>query len=89
MNHEHTVVTANSGAASTNDLQLLSVEEVADRLRIGRTKVYELMGRGALRSVRIGVARRVPIMEVNRFVTDMLTNQEVASPFGESDHGRQ
>ena len=40
---------------------LLSVEEAADRLSLGRTKTYELIASGQLRSVNIGRARRVPI----------------------------
>lgn len=39
---------------------LLTPEEAADRLSLGRTKLYELMSSGALRSVRIGKSRRIP-----------------------------
>jgi len=41
---------------------------VADYLRIGRTKVYELMATGDLRSVKIGRARRVTQAAVDQFV---------------------
>jgi excisionase family DNA binding protein len=43
------------------DKLLLTPEEAADVLSLGRTKVYELIGTGALRSVRIGKCRRVPM----------------------------
>lgn len=56
---------------------LLSVEEAADRLSLGRTKTYELIASGRLRSVNIGRARRVPIDALAEFV-DALQNREVA-----------
>ena len=40
--------------------QLLTVSEVATRLRLGRSKTYELVMSGAIASVKIGRARRVP-----------------------------
>jgi excisionase family DNA binding protein len=39
---------------------LLTVEEVARRLRIGRTLVYHLISSGDLESVKVGRLRRVP-----------------------------
>ena len=39
---------------------LLSPAEAAAQLSIGRSKVYELMRLGQLRSVKIGASRRVP-----------------------------
>lgn len=42
------------------DKLLLTPEEAAEVLSLGRTKVYQLIGDGTLRSVRIGKCRRVP-----------------------------
>jgi len=39
---------------------LLTVEEAARRLRIGRTLVYQLISSGELESVKVGRLRRVP-----------------------------
>jgi len=39
---------------------LLTVEEAARRLGLGRTTVYGLIRDGELHSVRIGRARRIP-----------------------------
>ncbi len=39
---------------------LLSPAEAAEHLSIGRSKVYELMRLGQLRSVKIGGCRRIP-----------------------------
>jgi excisionase family DNA binding protein len=47
-------------ADGTSDELLLTVEEVARRLRIGRTLVYQLISSGELESVKVGRLRRVP-----------------------------
>lgn len=39
---------------------LLTVEEAAERLRLGRTLVYQLISSGELESVKVGRLRRVP-----------------------------
>lgn len=38
---------------------LLTVEETAEMLGIGRTRAFELVRSGAIESVRIGVSRRI------------------------------
>ena len=48
---------------------LLRPEDAARALGVGRTKVYELMRSGALRSVRVDGLRRVPVAALNEFVT--------------------
>lgn len=50
------------------DKVLLTVEEAAEALSIGRTKVYELMGSGLLESVSIGRCRRIPAGAIDRLV---------------------
>lgn len=57
---------------------LLTVEETAAALRIGRTKVYELLKGGDLGSVTIGRRRLVPMREVHRFADDLLASSEAA-----------
>jgi excisionase family DNA binding protein len=47
---------------------LLTVEEAAERLSIGRTRAYELLLGGALESVKIGRSRRIPVGAVESFV---------------------
>jgi excisionase family DNA binding protein len=39
---------------------LLTVEEAAERLGIGRSLMYELIGSGQIASIRVGRLRRVP-----------------------------
>ena len=47
---------------------LLTPVEAADQLAVSRTKVYELMAAGALRSIHIGRLRRVPVDALRDFV---------------------
>ena len=39
---------------------LLTVEEAAERLRIGRTSMYRLVSTGVIETVTVGRLRRVP-----------------------------
>ena len=50
---------------------LLKIPDVMERLSVGQTKVYELMSSGALRSVKVGRARRVPSDELERFMAEL------------------
>ncbi|GGO98523.1 helix-turn-helix domain-containing protein [Wenjunlia tyrosinilytica] len=60
-----------TAAAPTFDptLALLTVEEAARRLRIGRTTCYSLIRSGELESVPVGRLRRVPADAVTEFVS--------------------
>lgn len=50
---------------------LLTPNEAADQLAVSRTKVYELMAAGTLRSIHIGRLRRVPVDALRDFIVDM------------------
>jgi excisionase family DNA binding protein len=56
---------------TTGERLLFRPEEAAQRLGIGRTKVYELMARGELRSVKIGAARRISATALADFVAGL------------------
>ena len=47
---------------------LLKIPEVADRLTMSRSKVYELIQSGELPSVRIDRSRRVRVRDLETFV---------------------
>ena len=51
-----------------SDPRLLTVVEVAGVLGVGRSKVYELLYRGELKSVKIGSSRRVRYSDLGDFV---------------------
>ena len=62
--------------AAENGLPVLLVrpEDAARVLGIGRTKVYELIRSGELRSVRVGGLRRVPVAALDEFVARLETD---------------
>ena len=47
---------------------LLTAEETAEILNIGRTKVYELMRLGLIETVKIHGCRRIPTEAVHNYV---------------------
>jgi excisionase family DNA binding protein len=50
---------------------LLTVEEAAARLRIGRTSMYELLRSGAVDSVPIGRLRRIRPADLEKYVAGL------------------
>ncbi|WP_327253655.1 helix-turn-helix domain-containing protein [Streptomyces sp. NBC_01244] len=59
-------------------LVLLTVEEAARRLRVGRTTCFALIRTGALESVVIGGLRRVPVDAPAAYVARLRTAQRAA-----------
>jgi excisionase family DNA binding protein len=55
---------------------LLTVPEAAEALAISRSKLYELIAAGLIRSVRIDGSRRVPIEALQTYVTQLLDQEE-------------
>lgn len=51
---------------------LLTVPEAAQALAISRSKLYELLASGAVRSVRIDGARRIPLNALNDYVNALM-----------------
>lgn len=58
-----------------SDPLLLSVDEAARLLGIGRTVVYRLLSQGNLRSVKVGGRRLVPRSAVDAFVDELVRNE--------------
>ena len=54
---------------------VLTVEEAADRLGVGRTVMYALVSSGAVESVRIGRLRRVPTDALVAFLDALRDSQ--------------
>ena len=53
---------------TTASAPLLTVADVADRLRMGQTKVYEFIASGELESLKIDAARRVTEEQLADFI---------------------
>jgi excisionase family DNA binding protein len=54
------------------DKLLLRVEEVAEVLDVGRTRVYQLIKVGELRSLKIGGSRRIPSTAVQEYLDRLM-----------------
>jgi excisionase family DNA binding protein len=46
----------------------VSIEEAAESLGIGRTKMWELVQAGSIRSFRVGVQRRISVKDLEAWV---------------------
>lgn len=55
-----------------SDKLLVTVDEAARRLSIGRSNLYEHLLRGSLRSVRIGRSRRISSRDLEAFIEGLL-----------------
>ena len=60
---------------------VLTVEELAETLRIAPSSAYGLVRRGDVRSVRVGRAIRIPAEAVDQFLS--------RQPDGANDKGRE
>jgi excisionase family DNA binding protein len=52
-------------------MELLTIREACDRLKLSRASLYRLIARGELPTVRIGRARRVIREDLDRFITTL------------------
>lgn len=55
---------------------LLTIEEAADRLRIKRSMLYQLVGTGELKSIKVGRLRRIRVRDLEAFVDRLASGQE-------------
>jgi excisionase family DNA binding protein len=54
---------------------LLTAEEAAEELRIGRTRMYALIASGEVISVKVGGSRRVPYDELAAYIKRLVAEQ--------------
>ncbi|GGU92222.1 hypothetical protein GCM10010182_04260 [Actinomadura cremea] len=57
---------------------LLTVPEAARALSISRSKLYELLASGTVRSVRIDGSRRIPIDALNAYIDTLMDMENAA-----------
>jgi excisionase family DNA binding protein len=62
---------AGQPAPTPPERMLLTVEEAADALRIGRSLMYELIAAGAIETVRVGRLRRIRPVALTAFVASL------------------
>jgi excisionase family DNA binding protein len=58
--------------------KLYRVEEVAEVLNVGRTKVFDLIRSGHLTSVKVGGSRRVTEQAIDDYIARLCHDSEVA-----------
>ena len=59
---------AGTTTASERHVRLVTIPVAAQLLGVSRSKLYELLGEGALPTVRIGRSRRIAIADLEAFV---------------------
>lgn len=67
-------------SAPEDDKLLVTVDEAARRMSIGRSHLYEYLMRGSLRSVRIGRSRRIAFRDLEAFIDRLFQDTEPTSP---------
>lgn len=65
------------GTKQTVNRKLYRVEEVAEALDVGRTKVFDLIRCGQLASVKVGGSRRITEQAIEDYI-DALVDEGVA-----------
>lgn len=66
---------ARPARSSEAEKVLLTVEEAAARLNLGRTSVFALIKRGEIASVQIGRSRRIPARVLESYAERLLAEQ--------------
>jgi excisionase family DNA binding protein len=54
---------------------LLTIDEVAEALSLGRTYCYDLVMRRQIASIKVGRKRRIPVTALHEFVARQLTRE--------------
>lgn len=67
-------------AVSTVGKLLLTPEEAAGVISIGRTKLYELLSADEIVIIRVGTARRIPVEALQQYVDQLLNEQHPDGP---------
>jgi excisionase family DNA binding protein len=68
----------NATEAQHGGVSLLTVEQAARRLSVGRTTMFALLKSGEILSVRIGRLRRIPIEELIAYAARLANQQRAA-----------
>jgi excisionase family DNA binding protein len=64
-----------NSTALTDAKMLLSVDEAAGALSLGRTRMYELVMKGDIASLKLGRTRRIPVAALREYVSRQLEVQ--------------
>jgi excisionase family DNA binding protein len=59
---------------------LITIDQAAGRLSVGRTKIYELAGEGRLQLVKIDRATRVVVASIETLIHEAVSDQQRSRP---------
>lgn len=59
---------------------LLTLDEAAEALSVGRTTLRSLIRKGEIDAIRVGAAVRVPAVEIERWIADRIGDLKRESP---------
>jgi excisionase family DNA binding protein len=65
------VIVQDSQQAPAVEPLLITMEEAARRLSVGRTLIYQQVRRGNLPSIRVGRCRRIALVDLERYVEQL------------------
>lgn len=68
---------------------IMSIKELRSALGIGRTKAYELISSGEIKSIRVGNAIRIPKKTLLDYVNRKLYNEDEAGKRPSYEGGMQ
>lgn len=68
---------------------IMSIKELRSALGIGRTKAYELISSGEIKSIRVGNAIRIPKKTLLDYVNRKLYNEDEAGKRPSCEGGKQ
>ncbi|WP_072689369.1 helix-turn-helix domain-containing protein [Rhodococcus marinonascens] len=60
---------------SAQHARLLTIPQTMEALSLGRSKVFELIESGEIRSVKIGRSRRIPMSAINEYIERLESEQ--------------
>ena len=68
-------------------MELLTVPEVAQRLKLSKSMVYLLCQQGTLPSIRFGTTVRIPLETLDAWLREQIRSAELVKGPGGRDHG--
>ncbi len=66
----------NTGSEPTRSVRLLTVPQVAEILNVSEPKVWQLVGRGKIRSLKIDTSRRVTPQAVDEYIASLVADEQ-------------
>tara|TARA_R110002111_G_scaffold134116_1_gene200247 strand:+ start:192 stop:416 length:225 start_codon:yes stop_codon:yes gene_type:complete len=72
MTHNDTNTEANAVQNPHAHDELLTVREACGILKCGLTRLYQLMNKGEIKSVKLGKSRRITRSAINEFIASLM-----------------